>query len=129
MIVSTTNEIADLARFACPVAKLHFAEPHGVGLGHSQRPCLGIGFRRNDLECRDPRRVFPKRLEFSRLAPGAQIPHQDNAARQIFCIDVCGRPALVIIIELQRRNDRFVALIRLDCSVTIGRIEIFSDEP
>src|SRR5262249_6386962 len=75
-----SHEIGARVRRARPITELHFAEPHRMGLGHPQRPCLGIGFRRNDFECRRPLRIFEHifadRLEFVRLVPGAQVPHQ-----------------------------------------------------
>src|SRR6266511_1662125 len=48
MVGSLKNLIADeisaSAWRARPVTELHFAESHGVSLGHPQRPSLGVGF-------------------------------------------------------------------------------------
>src|SRR5205809_5632576 len=40
-----TCESGAIARRTCPVTELHFAESHWVGLGHPQRPGLGVRFR------------------------------------------------------------------------------------
>src|SRR5689334_18540169 len=76
------DEIFDVVRRTGPIAELHFAEAHGMRLRHPQRPCLGIGFRRDDLERRNPFRVLAGRLQLGRLVPSAQVPHQNDAARE-----------------------------------------------
>src|SRR5215510_2078192 len=83
-------EIAARARWTRPVAELHFAESHGVGLRHPQRPSLGIRFRRNDFELGRRRTwVFHKCLQMTWIVPSAEIPHQNNAPRQIHRIRPC----------------------------------------
>src|SRR6516165_2877789 len=46
------DERREIARRTRPVAELHFAESHGMGLGHPQSPSLSVCLRGNDFEPR-----------------------------------------------------------------------------
>src|SRR5262245_5680841 len=71
-------------RWTRPVTELHFAESHGMRLGHPQSPRLRVRFRRNHFELGLRLvRCFCGFLQITWIVPGTQVPHQNNAARQV----------------------------------------------